>query len=455
MKLVLIGIAFAIGLYLFILKKPFGTPEVAHAETFVSVKTFGAKGDGHTDDAGAIEKTIVYCIKNNLICWIPKTTKSYQIGSTIRVSLEPGQIIRISSDGAVIKPLAPPINKSAYNLTHFREHVFLSIGKVVNSIQTTEFFNQSLNTSVKITGLVFDGSNLKTVFASSSPETDIFIGLQLLAENVSVDNCTFRNIYGYGMRVHNVKNSTITNCNFNDVGGRGATMFGQGVDLDGIGDGIYHAMVKKDGLITIKNCTFTGKKTQGKRSRSALTFEYSTQPYRINLTALDISGFAKCIHIEEKAATVVNIDNVSMSDFNAGIANVLNDQSVVYFNKVNISTGLPDGNENGDALAFLNYESKAKIYVRNSVLNFKGRPEAYQSAVGLVSVDSSTIDGNLTNFFFADGSTVFNKCTFVNFGGKGKSFASNRNGKYELMNCIFKNSPSIHAQGEKLLLKIQ
>lgn len=40
----------------------------------VNVKSFGAKGDGLTDDINAIQNCILYCADNNLICFIPSGT---------------------------------------------------------------------------------------------------------------------------------------------------------------------------------------------------------------------------------------------------------------------------------------------------------------------------------------------------------------------------------------------
>jgi hypothetical protein len=422
-------------------------------DQIVSVKTFGVKGDGQSDDAEALEKAMIYCIKNDRICFIPKTKNFYNIASTIRVSIEPGQSLHIVSNGAVIKPLTPPVNSSAYNLTLYKEHIFLSIGKQIDVLKE-ESFNKSKNSSVKIKGLVFDGINLKEHFATTTFDTDIFIGLQILAENVEVDKCLFRNIYGYGVRVHNVKYSTITNCKFDNVGGRGATSFAQKVDRDAFGDGIYHALVKSGGIIKISNCIIRGKKAQNKRSRVAITFEYSTQPYKIFLSNLEISGFAKCIHIEEVSPTIVHVDHVKMSDFNFGIANVLNDKSVIYFNNTRLYTGFSDGNDAGDALGFLNYHSKAKIYVDSSILDFNGRQQAYQSAVGLTEVQNSTINGHKTNFFFAGGNTVFSNCTFVDFGGAGISFLGDSHVNYQIIKSDVRKSSSIHASGQKLKLSI-
>lgn len=426
------------------------------ADEKISVLTFGAKGDGQTNDEDALEKAISYCIKNNKICYIPKTVRFYNIKSTIRVPLEPGQSIEIVSDGASIKPLAPPANNTAFSLTPFNEHVFLSIGKQINSIRDNAMFKNSEGSSVSISGLVFDGSNLPEGVAPTTLGTSIFIGLQVLAETVNINNCVFKNLYGYGLTIYNVKNSTMKECRFENVGGRGATPFVQKIDRDAFGDGVHFSLVKADGNVTMEHCVFLGKKIQNKRSRSAITFEFSTQPYNIFLSNVNISGFAKCIHIEETSPTKVHLNYVNMSDFNFGIANVLNDNSTISFNHVRMDVGLSDGNDYGEALAFLNYRSKAQIFIDNSYLNFNGKKESYQSAGGLVKVENSTINGNNTNFFFADGNTLFDHCIFVKFGGAQKSFFSN-NGQsvYKITNSDLKKSSTVHANGQKLKLSIQ
>ncbi|WP_457126080.1 glycosyl hydrolase family 28-related protein [Mucilaginibacter sp. HD30] len=423
--------------------------------TEVSVLSFGAKGDGISDDSRAIEKALAFCITNNRTCYIPKTTKFYKINSTIRVSINPGQHVKINSNGAVIKPLIIPTNNTAYNLTSFREHIFMSIGKQITSIKDVSMFNFSTKTAVSISGITFDGSDMPIKLESASFNTDIFVGLQILSEDVNIVNCTFKNIFGYGLRVHNLKNAVVANCTFQNVGGRGATPYAQKIDFDGLGDGVYFALVKSNGSIEVKNCTFNGLKFKNIRSRSAVTFEYSTCPYKITLSKLTISGFAKCIHVEEPAPTIITVKKVKMSDFNFGIANVLNNNTKVFFKRCQINVGISDGQDNGDALAFLNYESKAKVYVDSCFLDFNGRKGAYQSAVGLAEVKNSTINGHQTNFFFADGSTIFNKCIFIGFGGKGVSFQGNENSTYTLINCNLKQSQKISALNQKLKLIIK
>ena len=405
--------------------------------TAISVLKFGAIGDGLTDNSEAFEKAILYCIKNNKTLYIPKTKKSYNLNKTIRVALSKNDKIKITSNQAVIMP-GNIVNSSAYNLTSFREHIFISLGRKINSIKKGEKVDENIGTQISISGLIFDGKKQKYADKILSFDNDIYIGAQLIAEKVVVTDCVFRNIFGYGLRIHEVSDSRVQRCKFLNVGGRGATPFADKIDIDGLGDAIYHAKVNDNANILIKDCELVGKKYNNKRSRCALTFEYSTFPYKVKLENLKISGYAKCLHIEETSAGIFHLNNVRMQDFNFGIANVLNDDGEVYLSNCNVNVGLNDGNDNGDALAFLNYRSKAKIYVNQSVLSFNGRKYAYQSVVGLKKVENSTINGNNTNLFFADGNTTFSSCKFTNFGGDRSSFSSNNpKDEYTIENCEF------------------
>lgn len=406
-------------------------------EDKISVLDFGAHGDGIVDDSEAFEKAILYCIKNQKTLYIPKTEQSYNLNKTIRVELLKGQKIKIISNKARITPKITD-TKSAYKLTPFKEHIFISIGRKINSIYKIENAAENRGTEIFISGLIIDGIQQDVTKNVTSFEDDIYIAAQFVSEKVIVENCIFRNILGYGLRIHDVLNSNIRKCEFINVGGRGYTQFANKVDMDGFGDAIYHAKVHENAKIVIKDCFFEGKINNKKRSRSALTFEYSTLPYNVSVSNVDIQGYAKCLHIEETAKTIFRLDNVKLRDFNFAIANVLNDSSIIYLSNSIVKVGFNDGNDNGDALAFLNYHSNAKIYVNDSELDFKGKKNAYQSAVGLVKVERSTINGNNTNFFFADGNTIFSYCKFVNFGGEQMSFFSyDKSLKYKIENSKF------------------
>jgi len=425
-------------------------------EHTVSVLDFGAIGNGISDDSDAFEKAIIYCIENNKILYVPKTLKSYNLYKTIRVNLLKGNKIKIISDGAIIMP-GNLENNSAYNLTQFKEHIFMSLGRKINSLNESVRDEESYGTSISISGLIFDGANQRAVDNLISYNSDIYIAGQFIAEEVELYNCEFRNIFGYGVRIHEVSKSTIKKCNFLNVGGRGGTLFANKIgDFDAFGDAIYHAKVNTNSNIIIEDCVLIGQKINNRRSRCGITFEYSLSPYKVNLKNLNIEGYAKCLHVEETASTLFQIDDVTMKDFNFGIANVINDKTEMYLNNCTFNVGFTDGNDAGDALAFLNYRSTAKIYVNKSILNFNGRKNAYQSAVGLIKVENSTINGNKTNFFFADGNTVFSSCKFINFGGDQMSFFSNDpQALYQIEKSIFKGISKSLVKGYNVKLIIK
>ncbi|MCP2029197.1 hypothetical protein L1276_004381 [Flavobacterium sp. HSC-32F16] len=423
-------------------------------ENKISVLDFGALGNGIADDSDAFEKAILYCVKNGKTLYIPKSKKSYNLNKSIRIELVRGDKIKIISNQAIISPKITD-TRSAYKLTPFKEHVFISIGRKINSIHTLENPDENIGTEIFISGLIIDGVQQEITKNVDSFDDDIYIAAQLIAEKVSVENCVFTNILGYGLRIHDVLNSTITKCKFKNVGGRGYTQFANKIDMDAFGDAIYHAKVSENANITINDCSFEGKISNKKRSRSALTFEYSIFPYNVSMNNIDIQGYAKCLHIEETAKTIFRLNNVKFKDFNFAIANVLNDSSKIYLNKSIIKVGFNDGNDHGDALAFLNYHSTAQIYVSDSELDFNGRQNAYQSVVGLVKVERSTIKGNNTNFFFADSNTIFSYCKFINFGGSEMSFFSNDpQKKYKIEESKFIGNPYSSVKSKNVTLEI-
>lgn len=424
------------------------------AEDKVSVLDFGALGNGIADDSDAFEKAILYCVKNKKTLYVPKSAQNYNLNKTIRVQLLKGEKIKIVSNQAIIFSKITD-TRSAYKLTPFKEHVFISIGREINSIHKLENPEENVGTEIFISGLIIDGSQQQISKNVNSYDDDIYIGAQLIAEKISVENCVFKNILGYGLRIHDVLNSEIKKCKFINVGGRGYTQFSNKIDMDAFGDAIYHAKVNENANILISDCSFEGKITNKKRSRSALTFEYSVFPYNVTINNVDIQGYAKCLHIEETAKTIFRLNNMKLTDFNFAIANVLNDSSVIYLNNSIVKVGFNDGNDHGDALAFLNYQSAAKIYVSDSELDFNGRKNAYQSAVGLVKVERSTINGNNTNFFFADGNTIFSYCKFINFGGNEASFFSyNPELKYKIENSKFRGNSSNAISAKYVKLEI-
>jgi hypothetical protein len=71
-------------------------------------------------------------------------------------------------------------------------------------------------------------------------------------------------------------------------------------------------------------------------------------------------------------------------------------------------------------------------------------------------VKNSIINGNNTNFFFADGSTSFSQCKFIDFGGPQMSFMSYDSKKmYQIEDSSFKGIPMSSVKSSNVRLEIK
>jgi Pectate lyase superfamily protein len=404
----------------------------------VNVKDFGAVGDGVHDDGPAIQKALDYCVKNNLPCFIPKTGQYYKVGETIRVLLTNGQSLKISSDHGEIEADNPLKSTASWNLTSFRQHVLISIGpNQATADYHTAFMNNNVNSSVSIQGLVFDGSSFPYVSGTQKYDADIIVGLQTSTENVTVQDCIFQNFFGYAMQMFGSKYADIDNDRYIHVGGRGQTVVADKADYDAMGDAIYNGFTKPDAEINIQNCILKGDVVHSIRSRDGITFEYSLGPFNIHVSNCDISGFAKCIHIEEKYPLTANIDSCNFSDFNLAIANITDNGATCNVDHCNFNIGVTDGKDGGDDSPFLTMYGHPKIYVTNSTFSYAdAKRQDYQTMTGVELLKGCTINAFGTNPVFTDGNTVFDNCRFVDFGGPSNSFYSFGNKS----NFVIKNS---------------
>ncbi|MEX6688440.1 glycosyl hydrolase family 28-related protein [Danxiaibacter flavus] len=422
----------------------------------VSVTTFGAKGDGQTDDQPALQKALMYCVENNKTCVIPKTKSFYFVKKSIRVPLSSGNRLDISSEGAVIKsayPLLPDSNKLA-NMTAFREDAILSIGpaSIKNARTISNIFDNNLNITVNIKGLVIDGKAMPQKEVPDGFNEHINIGLQIAAETISISDCKFVNVFGDGFMALGPKNLIVSNCNFIDVGGRGKTPRLYKVDNDHFGDAINISAVKDRGKVEIADCKLSGLKLGQRRSRIGITFNFSEDPnvhYNISIKNCDIQNYAKCVHIEENAVSTTEISNCNLSDFNYAIANVRNKGAVCNIRDSRITIGQNNNEEAiGAAALGLNYSSNAAINVYGTTVNFD-KCGLYQSIAQVQLFDNCIFNAFNSNIFFAVGPRVeFNKCTFNNFGGTNKSFFKEGNTpRYvTVKDCVFNGGGKVFSE---------
>lgn len=426
----------------------------------VNVLDWGAKGDGVTDDQEAIQKALQYCVENRKVCYVPNTGKPYLVKSTVRVPLAEGQKITIFSNHAVIKPVFPFRNNSLAHLTAFKEQTVLSVGPHnlgKKAATVSNIFDNNKNITATITGLQIDGSNLPPIAVPQDFRAPIIIGMAVSAEDISISNCLFENIFGDGIMAMGPGKFDCKNNTFRHVGGRGKTPYAYKVDNDHFGDAINISAVKGDGNILIASCNMTGYKLQGRRSRCGITFNFSNRSYKTEIKNCNISSYAKCIHVEEKTAGQFNVVGCTFQDFSYGVANVNDSGAIFNFShcKINIS-GNDRQDAAGAALLGLNYSSNAKLNFYNTTINFN-QAGVYQSVAPVRLFDHCIFNANHSNIFFADADTLlFNQCTFNGFGGRQKSFYAccGRKMNVTIKDSYFENSGPVTADDENVRLKV-
>lgn len=414
----------------------------------IDVRWFGAKGDGIADDSAPLMSAMIFAAQKNKKVFIPKTDFSYNIASTIRVPLDSGEELIIESNGALIKPASLFSSTTIWKLTQFDERVFLSIGKISQGTNVSTAFDNNVNTSVKISGLIVDGSVISVVPNTNGYATTIGVGIQISAENVEISHCLIQNMFGYGLRVHGPKYFTASNSKFLEVGGRGMTPH-TGGDYDAFGDGLFTSSVKEGGMVSIADCDIHGISSLAKRSRSAITFEFGIHKYTSNISRCKISKYAKGFHIEENVPSFIVIDDCDLSDFNFGIANVLNNGGRCMINNSRFVVSDIDRQDFGSPLIILNM-SDIGVYFCNCIIDLDCE-RTYQSIPYVKLFDKCSIYGHNKNHFFADASSKFTSCTFYDFGGAYFSFSHWGNtGQYFLENCDFYGGEDITASGARL-----
>ena len=106
------------------------------AQDIVSVKDFGATGDGTTDDTVAIQAAITYAqTTTGLNVYLPLGT--YKVTNTININCD---LVGLSGNGAIISAVGLTTSQVLFNITH-------SSGTVFPAFQTLEIKGLTINSS--------------------------------------------------------------------------------------------------------------------------------------------------------------------------------------------------------------------------------------------------------------------------------------------------------------------
>ncbi|ASZ10697.1 glycoside hydrolase family 55 protein [Chitinophaga pendula] len=259
---------------------------ITKGQVALNVKTFGAKGDGLSDDSKAIIACINAAKQTNGRVLIP--FGRYKLSSAIDINMEGVNSIVI--EGQLDKNGSKPLLFA----TSFTD---VLVFKGSTSVAKGELIIR--NISVK-------GNNVP--YSSQHPYYDkaaIYkFGIGILnLRTVKVSNCIISDIYGEGLYVgsklfyktpieNRFVNCEIDNVKISDTWGLNPNA--DGGEYDEYGDGIYISHVKKG---FIKNCQVINNLSKTKQvGRAGIVLEYNVENFLIQHNT--VSGYDRNIHLE-------------------------------------------------------------------------------------------------------------------------------------------------------------
>lgn len=203
-------------------------------ENYVNVITHGAKGDGVTDDASAIQSALTSLSSTGGVIYFPVGT--YLVKSAV---LFYSNQILLFEHGATIKQGA-------------------SINSLMRNYSTTSIGGYDGTHDSMIIGATFDGGTYTT--------NNTLLGF-CHAKNIVVRDCKFKNAYGtwHDLEINSSQYVLIENCDFD--GSRKTGQNGENLQFDGAGDTSYYPWgdIKIDSTvcqyIEIRGCHFHGNTT--------------------------------------------------------------------------------------------------------------------------------------------------------------------------------------------------
>ena len=301
---------------------------VTSQNKYIYVEDFGALGNAKNRNAEAFLKCFNYAIKNN------KTVKFkggiYVLEKTININLPENKSLNIEGNNSLIKMI--PFKNKSTDYHYFGFHC--------------EDGSESTNNQVSISNLNFDASSFVPVWMPKN-----FFELKIVKAvnffdiyKVTLTNCNFNNIFGYGVISYGVVNMTYQNVNFRDVGGH----FPLENQYDRYGDAIYFSIYdlenrgrnRKVTNLRIMNCIIQGYSTNFNgnfASRIGVCLEgyksASVQGQKVNVLIKDsqIQYYDRSIHQEALNADFI-IENVLISDYESYFVNVYSKGSVLFKN---------------------------------------------------------------------------------------------------------------------------
>lgn len=334
--------------------------EFKHIISSVSVKLFGAKGNGITDDTKAINKAINYCKVNNI--------------STL-----------VIPDGTYVISEELLIDFSNFTLKGTKNAILKYVGDGIdgNIIKIIGNNADDYISNIDISEINIDGTNqlYKGGYSMDTPKLThpdpLYRGLVAIngkfIKNLTIKDCIINDVYGDGIAIYNSANINVFNNKLYDVSSGNITINGQ-QGYDNHGDGIvafmsYNVIFENNTVINKRKYLAETSEIQCLNKpcgRSGLEFEYrinqdyidssddinhnapdyilipteideNNKEYRdgFGLRAINnyIYGYTKAVHIEAQVKTIIK-NNICVFN-HIGIMNTTRSETIISHNYFN------------------------------------------------------------------------------------------------------------------------
>lgn len=301
-------------------KTPWTTPE-----------TYGAKGDGVTDDSSAFTQMFAS-----------------------------GQPVMLTAGKTYLLKNPVTANANVYMLGN---------GATIN-------VDQSLIQSTNIQRMIFNGEythienvNFTANASTSQWATDVAAMYAAYVLNTKgrvceIVGCAFRDIWGYALRVENADTVRVSDCVFDRVGGH----YKANNEFDMFGDCVWLGNTDKEQHAEIANCTMTGLYKDSTLSRCAVVLEFSPKLDRyVTLSSCKIKNYDRTIHAENTQNARISVAACHITKTNVyAFAYSVGELSAISFKDCYIQTSGNDYNGTRGARGF------SKMAFSNCVIDYGG-----------------------------------------------------------------------------------
>ena len=385
----------------------------------LSVKDFGAVGDGVADDTAAIQAAATAAVAQGKTLFIPKTSSFYNVpNGAITLTLADNTGLVIESDGAELRLT----NSNGGGIIRT-----LSVSALTAAVGT--------NTFVSINGLVLDGRGVAEQWSETNfANIKLAYGIDSEAEYIKVSDCRFNQIFGYGIRAAGPYRATFVNNSFFKVGGR----WYQANTFEAYGDGIYHRVVKEKGVLCTSNCNIIGY-PGANYSRIGVTYEFSTTSYKARIEHCRIDNYSRAVHIEENSNIDLTIENCTLVGFWIGVYS-LGSLGSARLRILNSYLQYGTGTFNSSAGWTAN-GSNLPTVIRGCYLTVSTTAFAANAGTNHVYTDT-TFDYNSLVSTLSNHTATFTNCSFINIVTPGASYYF-FSGTQRFRGCTFSGTANV------------